>query len=209
MIEPRLYETMLNYQKAMQTNDFGRNQSSDHTYTMFKELFESYLGNQQSPVESLYLQGEQPSTMNQPNQLPFTHSSVSPVSMQQISYDQPSKFDDIIENVADQYGLDADLIRKVIQTESNFNPEAVSQAGAAGLMQLMPATARALGVTNVFDPVQNIEGGAKYLKDMINRYDGDLKLALAAYNAGPGNVDQHQGVPPFEETQNYVKKILG
>ncbi|NIK11339.1 lytic transglycosylase domain-containing protein [Alkalibacillus almallahensis] len=122
---------------------------------------------------------------------------------------EPSQFDDMIQNVAERFNLDQDLLKSVINAESNFNPEAISNAGAQGLMQLMPQTAEALGVTNPFDPQQNIEGGARYLRDMLNRYDGNLENALAAYNAGPGNVDQYGGVPPFAETQNYVSKILG
>jgi peptidoglycan hydrolase-like protein with peptidoglycan-binding domain len=120
-----------------------------------------------------------------------------------------NKYDGIINDMSKKYGVPARLIKAVIQQESAFNPNATSGVGAKGLMQLMPATAQELGVKDRTDPRQSIEGGTKYLAQQLKRYKGDVRLALAAYNAGAGNVDKYHGVPPFKETQNYVKKITG
>lgn len=117
--------------------------------------------------------------------------------------------DAIFEKAADTYGVDVELLKAMAKAESNFNPNATSKAGAMGVMQLMPATAKSLGVTDAYDPEQNIMGGAKYIASLLEQYDGNVSYALAAYNAGSGNVAKYGGIPPFEETQNYVAKILG
>jgi soluble lytic murein transglycosylase-like protein len=126
----------------------------------------------------------------------------------QLGAERYHEFDAYIRGAADRYQLPESLIRAVIHTESNYRARSVSRAGAAGLMQLMPKTARALGVKDVFDPRQSIYGGSRYLRLLANRYGGDMVLVLAAYNAGAGNVEKHGGVPPFAETRAYVRSVL-
>ncbi|MBE7709228.1 MAG: lytic transglycosylase domain-containing protein [Cyanobacteria bacterium SIG32] len=119
-----------------------------------------------------------------------------------------AEIDNLISKYADKNGLDEDFVKAVINQESGFNPNATSHCGAMGLMQLMPSTAQGLGVTNAYDAEQNIEGGTKYLKGLMDRFGNDKQLALAAYNAGPNAVKKYGGIPPYAETQNYVKKVL-
>jgi soluble lytic murein transglycosylase-like protein len=121
----------------------------------------------------------------------------------------PGPFGNLIHAAAEKHGVDEGLITQVIAAESNFNPRAVSRKRAQGLMQLLPTTAAFYSVANIFDPAQNIDAGTRYLKDLLARYRGDLRLALAAYNAGPDMVERYGGMPPFPETQKYVKLITG
>ena len=119
-----------------------------------------------------------------------------------------ARFTEEIKAVAARHGVSASLVESVIRVESAFNPSAISPKGAQGLMQLMPQTASSLGVRNAFDPKQNIEGGVRHLRYLIDRYPGNLSLAIAAYNAGEGAVDRHRGIPPYAETQEYVRRVL-
>jgi hypothetical protein len=116
--------------------------------------------------------------------------------------------DKIFQAASEKYNVPVNLLKAVAKAESNFNPKALSSCGAQGIMQLMPSTARGLGVTDPYDPEQNIMGGAKYLSGMLERFGGNTQLALAAYNAGAGSVMKYGGIPPFAETQNYVKKVM-
>jgi soluble lytic murein transglycosylase-like protein len=117
-------------------------------------------------------------------------------------------FASLIEQASQRYGVNSGLVNALIKAESNYDPDAVSSAGALGLMQLMPATADSLGVEDPLDPAQNIDGGVKLLRQLLDRYSGNLELALAAYNAGPGAVDEYGGIPPYDETQTYVQRVI-
>lgn len=125
------------------------------------------------------------------------------------SVNRLNKYENYINEAAQKFGLDKNLIKSIILTESAARENAVSKANAKGLMQLIDSTAQDMGVNNVWDPKQNIMGGTKYLSNLLRQYNGDLELALAGYNAGPGNIEKYNGIPPFKETKNYISRVTG
>jgi len=120
----------------------------------------------------------------------------------------PAQIDQLVSQNAGRWGVDPALVKAIIANESGFNANATSKTGAQGLMQLMPGTAAGLGVTDSYDPGQNVFGGTRYIRGLLDRFHGDMRLAIAAYNAGPGAVEKYDGVPPYAETQNYVQNVL-
>lgn len=128
--------------------------------------------------------------------------------LQEIYENEKNALENLFQTAASRFNIPVSLLKAVAQVESGMNPKAISRAGAQGIMQLMPATARSLGVTDPFNPFENILAGARYLRSLLDKFQGDEKLALAAYNAGPGTVKRYGGMPPFKETQNYVRNVL-
>lgn len=174
-------------------------------YSSVNSLMQAYQNNIAAGDERL--PETPPSSKTQIHELSIDVPANSPVLAQASrSYNDASWLDPIISKASRKYGVDVGLIRAVIKTESDFNPQAVSHAGACGLMQLMPATARSLGVSDSFDPEQNVMGGTRFLKDMLQRYNGNVDSALAAYNWGPGNVDKRPDHLP-RETREYLARV--
>jgi len=138
-----------------------------------------------------------------------TKNNSTPISPSNGSINRLNKFDEIIDKASKSFNIDKNLIRSVILTESAANPKAMSSANAKGLMQLIDSTATDMNVKNVWNPEDNIFGGTKYLSKMLKQFDGDIDKTLAGYNAGPGNVQKYDGVPPFEETKNYINRVKG
>jgi soluble lytic murein transglycosylase-like protein len=125
-----------------------------------------------------------------------------------VDTDKRHRYGDIVRTAAEKHGLDEDLIHSIIQAESGYDPSVVSPKGAVGLMQLIPETAAKYGAQNIFDPADNIDAGARYLKDLMALYPNDLRSVLAAYNAGPDAIKKHNGIPPYPETKRYIRKVL-
>ncbi len=172
--------------------------------SVFQQLFTSMLSNTETTE---YSNAGNKNSIKIGTLPPTQFIPVSTSSVSKETASTPFSLDEIINQAASIFQLPSKLIQSVIKVESNFNPDAVSTSGAVGLMQLMPGTAKGLGIKNSFNPIENIMGGSKYLRQMLDRFDQNIDLALAAYNAGPGNVEKHHGIPPFKETQSYVQKV--
>lgn len=193
------------YPKDRADNDPNSFANVLKTSSFSKDFGSLLLGPQSMKVNASLLKNQPVQSLN--NALKEIGGTESVPAINAVSSSK-SQILDMITKISEKHGVDDKLVKALIRQESGFNPKATSKAGAMGLMQLMPATAKNLGVHDAYNPMQNVDGGVRYLKSMLNKYNGNIILALAAYNAGPGAVDKYSGVPPYAETQNYVKNIL-
>ncbi len=227
--ESMLTQMMLKSMTKTTGGMFGEESfGGDYFDTIFETKLASYIGKNKSLglADMIYKNviGEDLDMSKIKNELQSQHSAdhqITPrkeikvnnnstaISPSKGSISRLNKFDDIIDKASKSFGVDKNIIRSVILTESAANPKAKSAANAKGLMQLIDSTASDMNVKNVWNPKDNIFGGTKYLSKMLEQFDGDLEKSLAAYNAGPGNVKKYNGVPPFEETKNYISRIKG
>ncbi|PID62450.1 MAG: murein transglycosylase [Ignavibacteriae bacterium] len=171
------------------------------------KIYKSFTGESLLDYEEIVSEKFLGNTFGKLNSISKANSSTKKVTLNPKAVDRIKKYEDVIKSASEKYGIDKKLIQSIILTESAGNVNAKSKANAKGLMQLMDSTAKDMGVNNVWNPKENIFGGTKYLSKLLNRFDGNTNLALAAYNAGPGNVKKYNGIPPFKETKAYIKRV--
>lgn len=201
------YTSMFDEQIAKKITSTGKLGISNMVYNFLKRA-EEKKGKISVESHKMFPLNPQPKEFQLEQPKPLSLPGKQPISENLSSQNNLEKFESIIQEAAETFDVDSNLVKAVITKESGGNAQAVSTKGAKGLMQLIDGTAKEMGVVNVFDTKQNIYGGTRYLREMLDLHNGDVELALAAYNAGPGNVQRYGGIPPFQETRNYVNSVM-